>query len=46
MHFCSLSPIQLSLITQQSHRSSLEDAQLQIHSYNIQAGQSGVGCAA
>lgn len=41
MHSCSLSPSQLPLIAQESCRSSLEDVQLQSHSYNIQAGQSG-----
>lgn len=46
MHFCSLSPIQLPLITQESYRNSSEDVQLQIQSYITQAGQSGVSCAA
>lgn len=33
---CSLSPIQLLVITQESYMDRLEDFQLQIHNYNMQ----------
>lgn len=41
MRLCSLSPIQLPLITQENYMNRLEDFQLQIHSYNIQGRQLG-----
>lgn len=42
MCLCSLSIIQLPLISQENYVNSLEEFQLQIHSYNIQGRQSGV----